>query len=285
MKYDRTLKSLFHTLPQRLLTLLTGQEALELLPVEFPSVKSRVPDLVARLCDGTIFHMELQATNPDNMPERMLEYRTLLRVRYPHARILQLVLYVGPGRPDFQMEIVEENLTFRYTVMNIGDIDCRLMLDSPCLEENLLAILCRLEDGRRTIQAILTRIAALPAKARADALEKLMILAGLRKLEVAIKEEVTAMAITVDVMENAFLRDIFNRGETEGLQKGRQEGLREGQMRTLRSLLEWRFGQTPDWVASNLAKADVESLEQWTKNLFNAGSLEEVFQSRNPPPR
>ncbi|MBF0625817.1 MAG: hypothetical protein HQL82_13540, partial [Magnetococcales bacterium] len=161
MKYDITLKSLLQSLPQRLLMLLTGQEASELLPVEFPSVKSRLPDLVARLLNGAIFHLELQSTNHANMLGRMLEYYTLFRAQYPKAPIIQLVLYVGPGQPDFQTEIVEENLTFRYTVMDIREIDCRLMLDSPCLEENLLAILCRLEDGRQTIRAILTRIAAL----------------------------------------------------------------------------------------------------------------------------
>ena len=52
----------------------------------------------------------------------------------------------------------------------------------------------------------------MPPKGHADALEKLVILAGLRKLETQVKEEVEEMAISVDVMENAFLRDIFGKG-------------------------------------------------------------------------
>ncbi|MBF0426773.1 MAG: hypothetical protein HQL66_13240 [Magnetococcales bacterium] len=45
MHYDATLKNIFQTLPQRLLLLLAGQEATDLLPVEFSSVKRRQPDL------------------------------------------------------------------------------------------------------------------------------------------------------------------------------------------------------------------------------------------------
>ena len=63
MRYDTTLKELFQALPQRLLFLLVGMEAVELLPIEFPSVKKRLPDLVVRLSDGSIFHLELQAAS------------------------------------------------------------------------------------------------------------------------------------------------------------------------------------------------------------------------------
>ncbi|MBF0127880.1 MAG: hypothetical protein HQM02_11820 [Magnetococcales bacterium] len=57
--------------------------------------------------------------------------------------------------------IDEPNLQFRYQVVDIREMDCQLMMDSPALEENMLAILCRMENEQETIQEILRRISQL----------------------------------------------------------------------------------------------------------------------------
>ena len=146
------------------------------------------------------------------------------------------MLYVGLERPSFTANIEEKTLQFRYSIRDIRDIDCWQMLSSSCLEENLIAVLSRLEDARGTIREIMTRIAKLPPKARADALEKLIILAGLRKLETIVKEEEKKMAISVNVMENAYLRELFLQGEQKGEQKG--EHKREACYASFNAVLE-----------------------------------------------
>ena len=269
MRYDTTLKELFQTLPQKLLMLLVGLEAVELLTVEFPSVKKRLPDLLVRLSDGSIFHLELQSDTDETMVWRMLEYYTLIRSLYPDTVLIQQVLYVGRKRPSFTTNIAEKTLQFRYNVRDIRDIDCRQMLSSSCLEENLLAILCRLENVHGTIREILTRIVALPSKEKADALEKLVILAGLRKLETAVQEEVKEMAISVDVMENAFLRDLFLKGERKGERKGRTA--------LLLPQLEEKFGLLPKEVKKKVITADLSDLDKWSLRLLKADTLNAVF--------
>ncbi len=165
----------------------------------------------------------------------------------------------GPSNPDF-----------RYTVRDIRDIDCRHMLESPLLEENLLAVLCRMMDERGAIRQVLTRIGALPAKARADALEKLVILAGLRKLETVIKQEVDEMAISVDVMENAFLRDIFGKGE--------QKGWQEGQVSLLLRQLEEKFGQLSNEIKEKIHAASTADLERWSLRVLKSDTLKDIFE-------
>lgn len=286
MRYDATLKSIFQSPPQRLLRLLTGQEAREFLPVEFPSVKARQPDLLVRLLDDSLLHLELQSGGDPDMDWRMLEYYIAIRRQFPGVPLLQMVLHVGPGPLTMPTKIEETHLSFRYTVRDIREIDCQQMLMSPCLEENLLAVLCRLENGRETIREILTRIAALPPKARADALEKLVILAGLRRLDRVVKEEFNDMPITVDVMENAFLRDVFAKGEMKGELRGEQRGEQRGELKGKRlgeadlilRQLNRRFGALPDWVETKLQRADLELLDQWGDRLLDARTLEEVFQ-------
>ena len=266
MRYDTTLKEIFQALPQTLLRLLVGQEGTELLTVEFPSIKKRIPDLVVRMEDDSIFHLELQS-DPEAMEWRMLEYYAMLRSVHPDVPLRQMVLHVGPKRTRSSSIIEESNLRFRYTVKDIQDIDCQHMLESPLLEENLLAVLCRLEDDRETIREVLKRIAVLPPKGRADALEKLVILAGLRKLEAQVKKEVEEMAISVDVMENVFLRDIFGKGE------------QQGEAKMLSRQLQRRFGDVPAWTREKIAKADLSTLEEWSLRFVDAQSLEDVFGS------
>ncbi len=178
-----------------------------MLTVEFPAVKKRLPDLVVRLRDDAIFHLELQST-PDSMAWRLLEYYTMIRGVYPEDPLRQMVLYIGPGPKRPASKIEKPNLNFRYTVRDIREIDGQHMLDSPMLEENLLAILCRLGNERLTIREILQRIIPRPARERADALEKRVIPAGLRKLDLPVKKEIKEMVISIDVMENVILRDI-----------------------------------------------------------------------------
>ena len=74
MLYDLTLKMLFRGAPSKLLQMLTNRRAVEILTVEFPTVKKRQPPLVMRLDDGHIYHLELQSGGDATMPWRMLEY-------------------------------------------------------------------------------------------------------------------------------------------------------------------------------------------------------------------
>ena len=94
MRYDTTLKQLFQTPPARLIVLLTGSPMMELLTVEYPAVKMRRPDLVLRLADGRIHHIELQSHNADNIGYRMFEYYASLWQQFGEPPV-QTVLYVG----------------------------------------------------------------------------------------------------------------------------------------------------------------------------------------------
>jgi hypothetical protein len=38
-----------------------------------------------------------------------------------------------------------------------------------------------------------------------------------------------------------------------------------------------RFGQLPEWASQKLAAATPETLQQWGRRIFDAGSLEELL--------
>ncbi|MBF0143464.1 MAG: hypothetical protein HQL57_05350 [Magnetococcales bacterium] len=66
-------------------------------------------------------------------------------------------------------------------------------------------------------------------------------------------------------------------GEARGEARGRDLGLREGARRILLSLLQQRFGPTPEWVSAQISAADSETLEEWTGKILVAESLTSLF--------
>ncbi len=95
------------------------------------------------------------------------------------------------------------------------------------------------------------------------------------------------MPISIDLEKNPLFVEIFERytqlgeqwGEQRGIQIGKQQGEQHGKAMMLHRLLEKRFGNLPSWVNSRLEQASVQQLEQWSLQLFDAASLEDVFES------
>lgn len=69
----------------------------------------------------------------------------------------------------------------------------RDLLASPLWGDQLLAILAKHGDRSETIPAILNKITEIPKPRRADALAKLIVLAGLRKAGEIVEEESTGV--------------------------------------------------------------------------------------------
>ena len=57
----------------------------------------------------------------------------------------------------------------------------------------------------------------------------------------------------------------------------RQQGLQRGQVRTLRKLLELRFGTPDQAVLTRLDAADETTLDRYVERVLTASSLDEVF--------
>ena len=130
MHYDTILKTLFQSSRLRLLESLTNAPVREWINVEIPNVRMNKLDLVAWLTDGRLYHLELQSGNDPEMAQRMLEYYLLLWKWYG-VRPLQQLIYVGRRPMTMSAEIQHENLTFRYPIIDMRELDSEAFLESP----------------------------------------------------------------------------------------------------------------------------------------------------------
>jgi len=233
---DIALKDIFEEVPHRLSKILAPAPIKELLPTNFPSTELRV-DFLARLEDDSILHIEFQSFNDTNMPFRMLRYYLAILERYPSNPIKQLLVYVGNRKLRMKSRLKLRNLTFSYEILDIRQIDCRVLLESPDPMDRLLACLCKVEDEVYLIEKLIKTMEGMNDEERKDYLLKALTLTELRpNLRIKLTEEVKPMPIVVrpediKLSKKKLRKDVLYRlGLEDGKQIGLEEGRKEGEI-------------------------------------------------------
>ncbi len=288
---DIALKDIFEEIPHRLSKILAPAPIKELLPTNFPSTELRV-DFLARLEDESILHIEFQSFNDPNMPFRMLRYYLAIWERYPSSPIKQLLVYVGNRKLRMKSRLRLRNLSFSYEMIDIRQIDCKVLLESPDPMDRLLACLCKVEDEAYLIEKLIKTMEGMNEEERKDYLLKALTLTELRpNLRIRLTEEVKHMPIVVrpedirlpkkmlrkDILYRLGLEESKQIGLEEGKHIGLEEGLIKSAQEMLIAIIEGKLGYVPEEIANRVREIrDVEFLRSLAKKL--ASTSEDVMQ-------
>jgi hypothetical protein len=104
---------------------------------------------------------------------------------------------------------------------------------------------------------------------RKIAFSKLMILAGIRKLDEVVEQEAKQMPILNDIMDHGVIGP--------AIRQGRREGKIEGAAAIAQRLLSARFGPLSATTKKRLAKLTLPELEDLAIRLLTAKSIAELF--------
>ena len=229
--YDRTLRDLLKGIPKKFITMLTGKEVIKLVDTTFPKTEERRADFVVELDGGEIFHLEVQTKEDKDMPLRMLKYAILIKElhnQFPK----QMVLYLS------EKEIVDEpiatdTLKYNYTTKYIKDIDCHILMQSDDINDNILAVLCKIEDFDRFIKKLKERLFALKEHKRKDYMQKLAFLLRLRPNLYAKIEQMDRgdrfMPLILEEKRDPLYQKGMTIGIEQGLERGIEKGIKKGQ--------------------------------------------------------
>jgi predicted transposase YdaD len=228
-KLDITLRDIISNIPHKFVEILTGKRAVKILDNTFPSVKERKADLILEMEDGSIFHLELQTNNDKDMHYRMLNYYGLIKARYKKPTI-QMVLYVGDGKPNMKTEIIDPLSHYRYLLKDIKEIECKELLDSDSIEDKILAVLWRVENFERYMNGLIDELLKMSEKERADNIRKLLIALDYRpKLKVKLRSLMEGRKMPLTITEEMIKQDpFFELGLERGLKEGEKRGLEKG---------------------------------------------------------
>jgi hypothetical protein len=267
-EYDIALKSILTRGDGSLLARLTGRTVARWINVELPDVRGRQADLLGETPEGGLVHVELQSTNDSRMPARMLDYATAIYRRFDRFP-RQLVLYVGQPRLAMTSELVAPDISFRFAIVDIRELDGEELIAGDRLEDNLLGILGRLSDHPAALRRILAKINEGRPETRYDALKELTILARLRNLVSVLEEETKRMPILEDIMDH----EIIGRERKLGMALGRVEGQRN----LVLSLISELFGTVPEWARRKIESLGEPELEVISRRLLKPTSLAELL--------
>lgn len=263
-KYGVALKSLLQTSGSFILETLAGVHFRRWINVELPQVQTARLDLLGETDASDLIHFELQSNNDPSMPLRMAEYA--LGVYRQFGRFArQFVLYVGEGPLRMVPELLGPAFSFRYELVDLRQIDEEHFLQGPAKAGNVLAILGRVKNLEETAREVLRRIVQLAQDQQALALQQLMILSGLRRLEDFVRKEAQHMPLEINLLDNAVIGPAI------------RQGMREGSLSIIRRQLKHRFGQLPEWVEPRLTALSFEQLEELSDRLLDAARLEDLF--------
>ncbi len=212
-KYDITFKEIFFSgidPPTSFFNYITGgADVVRLLPTNLPAVKESIVDFLGVMSDSTLLHIEVQSTNDPNMHYRMHEYYTLILGKYRDKDIKQVVLYVGNDKMSMSNRLIRDKIVYEYDLVDIRDIDCNILIESPSQGDKLLALLCNIKEEDRFIGNVMEYMLKLEKEKRKDFLLKLFLLSDLRprinvKLTKAIEE--VKMPFKLDVEKEELLK-------------------------------------------------------------------------------
>jgi hypothetical protein len=199
----------------------------------------REPDYLFKVCNKDaakdfICQFDFQVPNDKDMPERMLFYRTYLKIIYK-LPVKQIVFYLDNKPLEMVNYIKEEKLYFEYDLYDIRIFDSASFLQSTVPQEVMLAILC--DYGGLTpeemMEKVILRLQEL-SKRKKDFQKyafQLHVLSGLRKLHKIFNEKIKTMALVYDI--HIEMDPIYQ----EGLEKGEEKGIEKAKIEMVEKLL------------------------------------------------
>nr|VFK21470.1 MAG: Predicted transposase YdaD [Candidatus Kentron sp. LPFa]VFK36012.1 MAG: Predicted transposase YdaD [Candidatus Kentron sp. LPFa] len=280
-----TIRRLAVDLATYLLELPIDPGSLEVLPTEHQRVEDRRADLVVKLRDRAgepfLLHIEIQNSNDDAMPIRMLRYMTDILLAHPGLPLQQYLIYIGPEPLTMPDGIEGPGFRYRYGLRDMRSVDCRYLLEKDTPDALVLAILCDFGDREPqvVVNHIYTRLKALlgdDLKRFREYIAMLHILSDNRDLQAEI-EEADKMLTQVDLERMPFYEAIMERGVRQGMERGMERGREEGEAVLLLRQLNRKFGPLPPEMERKIRSAEPQALMLWGDRVLDARTLDEVF--------
>ncbi len=216
--FDNTCRFLAENFSADFATWLMGEAIVltEIEPSELSLNPIRADALILLQSEESILHLEFQTDPNQNIPFRMLDYRTRGHRRYPNKSMRQVVIYLKSTTSDlvYQTDFTLKNTRHEFEVIRIWEQPASLFLQYPGLLP--FATLADTLDPEATLQEVaiaLNQITDPTTQSNLSAASA--ILAGLK-----LEDEIIYKVLRRDIMqESSVYRSIFAEGETSGESK------------------------------------------------------------------
>lgn len=270
-----------------LLKLDIKSEDLELLATEQQRVEDRRADLVAKVKQRSkefILHVEIQNNNDATMPLRMLRYYTDICFAHPNLPIHQYLIYIGSQKLSMSAQKCDAGLDYRYTIVDMHNVDYRDLLKQDTPDAIVLAILgdfkqhSDLQVVHEIVSQLHQKLSSQPKRFR-EYLYMLETLSENRDLKNQIKEaENMITQFSIEKMPSYELG--MEKGIITGLEKGIVEGWKKGMEKGLEKGIEQGLEKG---MEQGIEKGIKKGMKKIIQQLLTTQSPEQVALLTNFP--
>ncbi len=187
-----------------------------------------------------LIQIEFQTKNEVDMNMRMLEYFGILYRKYK-LPIKQYVIYIGKDKMNMSNTIIEEDLNFKFEIIDIRSINYQEFIKSDIPEFVILGVLAQFgKDSPETASKnILERIDTITntderyknTLEKEKYLQQIDIISQLRdNLQHTIIKTINNMAFTLNIKKDLRYKEGKLEGKVEGKLEGKVEGKLEGKV-------------------------------------------------------
>ena len=152
-----------------------------------------------------------------------------------------MVLYVGEANIEFKNSINAFGLNYKYEIRNIKDIDCKYLIESDNINDNVLSILCNVKDIDKLLERLKNKLMSLDNKKREDYLRKITYLLRLRpnlnKEIQKINKGELAMPFVIEKTKDPLYKEGLLIGVEKGIEKGIEKGNQEAKLNIAKKAL------------------------------------------------
>jgi hypothetical protein len=236
-RFDPILKEIFSKAAGKLISIATGEKIkgkLEDITAEIEFVKSLRPDMVLKAGDK-IFHIEIQAQQDKDLPERMLIYSLAIKEKFGQKPV-QIILFVGKGNPPPPF-FKDEFTIHKFIVLDMKKIDPDEFIKSDKPEEVIVGILAgKFKDKPEIIKKVKKRIVEIVKSEEKiiKYIDSISFLAGLFDVKIEIKP----MPIQVDIRKTFLYKWGREEGLKEAILLGVQIKFGKSKVKEIKTLLE-----------------------------------------------
>jgi predicted transposase YdaD len=213
---------------------------IEFINSESNRVEQRRADVLAKIDDEFILHIEIQNNNDISMPYRMLRYFTDIRF-LTNLPVKQYIIYIGKTPLKMKDGVYEDNINYQYTLIDMRDIDCELLIKEDTPDALVLAILCDFKDKnpKDVVKYIIDRLIYHTKNNIHKYRKYLLILEEFSKnrdLEQVVKEQEMLSEIKYEELPSYEIG--LEKGLEKGMEKGMEKGIQEGKKMVAKVLLQ-----------------------------------------------
>jgi predicted transposase/invertase (TIGR01784 family) len=242
----------------------------KLSPTELFVEPIRADALILLESEQDILHIEFQTQPDEEIPFRMTDYRLRTYRRYPHKRMIQVVIYLKPTNSPLVQEnvFVIPGTRHEFQVIRLWEQPMEQLLEFPGLLP--FVVLSRTQDKSQTLRQVAQRIENLTSKReQSNVAAATSILAGLVLEKEVIKQVLREEIMRESVIYQDIVAEATAKGKAAGKAEGKAEGIQEGETSLVLRLLKRRIGEFDSQLEVRVRSLSVAQLEELGEALLD----------------